>query len=124
MLRSVVFALAGYSMGVTAMGHSVFDFPASFYIFGIANWALFNLYEYSNYISSGKIGRNYLEIWGNWKLAALLLSQMAIAAFIGNDIWFWVAMLPTVLVFLTKQHQYIKLSCLYYMLFYFGFISL
>jgi hypothetical protein len=96
----------------------------AFFVFGIANWALFNVYEFSNHIYTEKKGLNYLEIWGNWGLAALILSQMVIAAIVGDNIWLWVGMLPTVLILATKQHRYIKLSCLYYMLFFYGIISL
>lgn len=131
MVRSPVLAFCGYSVGVTAVESSLILFPLAFFLFGIANWAVFNLYEFSRHTSFGADSVNYRYMWGTWGALLLIVVQMVLLAWTGDDIWLWIGLLPILVLMgiwaLQHNDRYtkrMKTACLLYILYFYFILSL
>ena len=81
--HTLVSAFLGFSLGSLATEAWILDFPPAYFLMGLINWALFNLFEFARktYASSEERVhvQSYSSIFGLWGAIWLSLSQAVLA---------------------------------------------
>ena len=97
-IRAPVLALCGYSVGVTCLERSLLDFPLPFYLFGIANWAIFSLFQISSHTFGHPDGVNFNFILGRRRDCFLMIGLIILASAFGMNLWIWLGAIPAAVV--------------------------
>ena len=96
--HTLVSAFLGFSLGSFITHTSIFKFPHYYYLLGLVNWPLFNLFEFSRKTFSPSEEKEHVEsyssLFGLWGAISLSLSQALIASIFAqillNGPWvFW-----------------------------------
>ena len=81
--HTAVSILLGWSLAAQVLGPAHAKFPAAGLLFGIVNWALFNVFEFGRKTFAPAEERpgadSYSSLFGPWGAAALCMSQVGIA---------------------------------------------
>ncbi len=86
--HTVVVIFLGYALAAIVTAQSLFVFPAVFFLSGIMNWNLFNIYEISRKSFAPEEERqqvdSYTSLYGLWRAVRLSLAQAFLAAIFGD----------------------------------------
>ncbi len=80
--HTAVSILLGYSLASLATGIVLWRLPSVVLIFGLANWMLFNVFEFAQELGAEEEKANvdsYSSLFGTWGAAGMTISQVAVA---------------------------------------------
>jgi 4-hydroxybenzoate polyprenyltransferase len=86
--HTVVVIFLGYALAVVVTGNPLWSFPGVFFLSGIMNWNLFNIFEISRKSFAPDEERphveSYTSLYGLWRAVRLSLAQAFLATIFGE----------------------------------------